>query len=182
MGKDQNRKKSPEVAVIWSAEFDDAVKDFAGSKMFGRLFEDGMSMVESTATYLDGEGRQEAKGLPRSQALAYAGESMRLTTRLMQVASWLLVQKAIKEGEMTPEEAAQAKYRVSAQEICRGPLMDNTESLPAKLMNLLERSEYLYDRIDRLDRSMYREPKGRQASTLTAQINRLKQVFGEHRL
>lgn len=179
MGKDQGKTLAPEVAVIWSSDFDGAVLDFSKSQMFARLFEEGMAMVETTAVYLDGEGRAEAKGLPRRQALAYAGESMRLTTRLMQVASWLLVQKAVKEGEMMPEEAAQTKYRVSAQEICRGPAMDSADDLPDKLHELLETSEYLYDRIDRLDCSMYREPKERKPSTVTAQLHRLEQVFGE---
>ena len=46
-----------------------------------------------------------------SAALAYASESMRLTTRLMQIASWLLLQRAINEGEMTETEAASDKRR-----------------------------------------------------------------------
>jgi hypothetical protein len=93
---------------------------FAGSELFKRTFEEGMSMVEETATYLDGKGRAESKLLPSKAALTYAGESMRLTTRLMQVASWLLVQRAVSEGEMTPDEAEKEKYRLGAREICRG--------------------------------------------------------------
>ena len=73
----------------------------AGSQAFAALFRDGMSLVEETAAYLDGPGRQESKKLERNAALAYATESMRLTTRLMQLASWLLLHRAVKEGEMT---------------------------------------------------------------------------------
>ena len=62
----------------------------ANSQAFADLFRDGMALVEETATYLDGPGRAESKTLPRAGALAYATESMRLTTRLMQLASWLL--------------------------------------------------------------------------------------------
>lgn len=179
MGKENDTQMGPEVAVIWSVDFDAAVQDFAHSQMFTKLFAEGMGLVETTAVYLDGEGRMQAKGLSRRVALAYAGESMRLTTRLMQVASWLLVQKAVKEGEMSPEEAAQTKYRVSAQEVCRGPSMDSATDLPVKLQDLLEKSEYLYDRIDRLDQSMYRQPKGHQPSTVATQLGRLEQVFGD---
>src|SRR6266550_3227 len=60
----------------------------AASQAFADLFRDGMALVEQTAAYLDGPGRQEAKKLSRQAALAYATESMRLTTRLMQLASW----------------------------------------------------------------------------------------------
>ena len=68
------------------------IADFARSELFERTFQEGMDLVEETAAYLDGGGRQESKLLSRNGALAYASESMRLTTRLMQVASWLLVQ------------------------------------------------------------------------------------------
>ena len=53
----------------------------AGSQAFANLFRDGMALVEETAAYLDGPGRQESKKLERSAALAYATESMRLTTQ-----------------------------------------------------------------------------------------------------
>ena len=59
----------------------------AGSQAFATLFREGMDLVEETAGYLDGAGRVDAKSLDRSASLAYATESMRLTTRLMQLAS-----------------------------------------------------------------------------------------------
>ena len=72
----------------------------AGSQSFSTLFREGMALVEETAAYLDGPGRKESKSLERNAALAYATESMRLTTRLMQLASWLLLHRAVNEGEM----------------------------------------------------------------------------------
>jgi hypothetical protein len=84
----------------------------ASSQAFATLFRDGMSLVEETAAYLDGPGRQESKKLERSAALAYATESMRLTTRLMQIASWLLLHRAVKEGEMSLAQANKEKAKV----------------------------------------------------------------------
>ena len=84
----------------------------AGSQAFADLFRDGMALVEETAAYLDGPGRQESKKLERSGALAYATESMRLTTRLMQLASWLLLHRAVKEGEMSLAQANKEKAKV----------------------------------------------------------------------
>ena len=66
----------------------------AASPAFSGLFRDGMTLVEETAAYLDGAGRVESKRLRRQAALTYATESMRLTTRLMQLASWLLLHRA----------------------------------------------------------------------------------------
>jgi regulator of CtrA degradation len=93
------------------------ILDFARSEVFERTFREGMALVEETAAYLDGPGRAVAKRLSRLGALAYAGESMRLTTRLMQVASWLLVQRAARDGEMGWEEAASEP--LPARRICR---------------------------------------------------------------
>ena len=84
----------------------------ASSQHFTDLFRDGMALVEETASYLDGPGRQESKKLDRSAALAYATESMRLTTRLMQLASWLLLHRAVKEGEMSLAQANKEKAKV----------------------------------------------------------------------
>src|SRR3981189_2697878 len=84
----------------------------ASSQVFADLFREGMSLVEETAAYLDGPGRQDSKKLIRTAALAYATESMRLTTRLMQLASGLLLHRAVKEGEMSLAQANKEKAKV----------------------------------------------------------------------
>ena len=103
-------------AAPWRAE---VIQDFARSELFQRTFQEGMDLVEETAGYLDGAGRQDSKLLSRNAALAYAAESMRLTTRLMQVASWLLVQRAVREGDMPPDAACEDRYRLAGEEVCR---------------------------------------------------------------
>ena len=82
------------------------------SDRFKPLYSDGMRLVEEAAAYLDGEGRAEAKKLSRIAATLYAAESMRLTTRLMQIASWLLLQRAANNGEMTRAQVAEEKSKV----------------------------------------------------------------------
>lgn len=127
------------------------LQTFAGSGLFKRIFDECMTLVEETAHYLDGPGREEQRRLPKKIALLYAGESMRVTTRLMQAASWLLVQRAVHEGEMTAEEAASERYRLGSKEICFGMGREGAEQLPERLLRLLERSDTLYRRIARLD-------------------------------
>ena len=95
-------------------------QSFSGSALFERTFDEGMALVEETARYLDGKGREESRGLPRKTAMLYAGESMRVTTRLMQAASWLLVQRAVHEGEMEADAAGSDRYRLGSKEICLG--------------------------------------------------------------
>src|SRR5262245_53292405 len=74
----------------------------ANKESFMALFREGMALVEETANYLDGEGRRESKALVPFVSLAYATESMRLTTRLTQLATWLLARRAELNGEDLP--------------------------------------------------------------------------------
>ncbi len=130
------------------------LSEFMASGLFQRTYSEGMRLVEETSAYLDGPGREAARLLPREASLAYAGESMRLTTRLMQVASWLLVRKAVHEGEMTAEEANSEKYALATKQIARQPRFEGVDGLPAELKGLIERSERLYARVERLDNQL----------------------------
>jgi regulator of CtrA degradation len=167
---------SPIVAGDWRAE---VVRDFAQSELFDHTFREGMSLVEETAGYLDGPGRQESKRLDRSSALEYASESMRLTTRLMQVASWLLVQRAVREGEMEPHLACDPRYRLGAEAVATAAGVG--AHLPIGLTDLLGRSERLYDRVLHLDRRMYLEVDGQtdtRPNPVASQFERLQAAFG----
>src|SRR3954454_2692702 len=129
----------------------------AGSQAFAGLFRDGMALVEETAAYLDGPGRQESKRLERSGALAYATESMRLTTRLMQLASWLLLHRAVKEGEMSLAQASKEKSKVKLASTELGD-EHNIKLLPERLRDLIARSKSLQAAVRRLDATMHASP------------------------
>lgn len=157
--------------------------EFTKSELFAKTFREGMDMVEEVAAYLDGPGRHDSKRLARDAALTYASQSMRLTTRLMQVASWLLVQRALKEGEMTTVEARQDKYRLVAEsktgdDLSFSSLAKDAPHLPAILLDMLARSESLCERIARLDRSLYGSIAAQTGNTVADQINRLEAAFG----
>ena len=155
------------------------VRDFARSELFDRTFQEGMELVEETAGYLDGPGRQESKQLNRAGALGYASESMRLTTRLMQVASWLLVQRAVREGDMEPALACDARYRLTAETAARRDTAASAIVLPVGLLDLLDRSERLYERVMHLDRRMYLDAAEEQAPhPVLSQFEKLQAAFG----
>src|SRR5437899_11365315 len=129
----------------------------AASQAFADLFRDGMALVEETAAYLDGPGREESKKLDRGSALAYATESMRLTTRLMQLASWLLLHRAVKEGEMSLAQANKEKTKVKLSISDRADA-DTVRMLPEMLCELIDRSLKLQDRVRRLDATIHNPP------------------------
>ena len=148
------------------------------SAAFGLLFREGMDLVEETAAYLDGAGRLEAKALDRSVSLTYATESMRLTTRLMQLASWLLLHRAVKEGEMTLSQASREKTKVKLSAADPSP-DDMLLKLPQQLQDLIARSMTLQAKVRRIDVTIH-APVSDQApigNPLVPQMNRLKAAF-----
>jgi regulator of CtrA degradation len=152
----------------------------ASSEAFAILFREGMALVEETAGYLDGPGRQQSKDLGRAAALAYATESMRLTTRLMQLASWLLLHRAVKEGEMSLAQASQEKAKVKLAPVDTTD-QHNVELLPQQLRDLIARSQQLQSKVRRLDTTIHTHADVAQPAEPNAvnrQLGLLRAAFG----
>lgn len=127
---------------------------FQASEQFDAVFKEGMGLVERTASYLDGEGRAAAKGLAPQISMLYATESMRLTTRLLEIASWLLIRRAFKEGEITAEQARIKRQRLKLKTLGRPAHIRAFHEMPEGLRELIEHSCAMQDRIIQLDRAM----------------------------
>jgi regulator of CtrA degradation len=108
---------------------------------------------------------------------------MRLTTRLMQLASWLLLQRAVSQGELTDEAAAAEKHRINLGEIGAGAPLNGSDQLPAALQLLVQRSLQLHFRILRLDRLIVdgRTPAVETANPVASQVDQLERVFAKAR-
>ena len=156
------------------------VDRLAASGAFKDLFREGMTLVEEAASYLDGPGRNESRALPRPSALAYATESMRLTTRLMQIASWLLLQRAVNEGELTRTQALTERHRVKLSRQDLGCSPEMFELLPPTFRGLSRRSLRLQERVIHLDQSFAiarsPEPMGWRCE-VASQHERLRAAF-----
>jgi regulator of CtrA degradation len=155
----------------------------ASSQVFATLFRDGMALVEETASYLDGAGRTESKKLERNAAMVYATESMRLTTRLMQLASWLLLHRAVKEGEMTLAQAHKEKSKVRLA-ACDPGDAKSIALLPARLQELIGRSTKLQTEVRRLDATMHAPPpiKVTIGNPVERQLGLLRAAFERDRV
>jgi regulator of CtrA degradation len=148
---------------------------------FDALYREGMALIEAVAAYLDEQGRIESRVLPREAGFLYATESMRLTTRLMQLASWLLLQRAVNEGEITRENARSEKEKVkfSATPSERGG--PGYGDLPPTLRDFIDKGDRLFDRVmqlDALERGKLPELNGTAANGIADQLARLKAAFG----
>ena len=106
---------------------------------------------------------------------------MRLTTRLMQIASWLLLQRAVNQGEITRAQAASDKHKVrlSQQELASNP--DVFAHLPQKLRDLAIHSLRLQARVIHLDQLIYGRCGAtlatRRSSPVEAQLQQLRNAF-----
>jgi regulator of CtrA degradation len=149
----------------------------AGSEMFRGMFREGMALVEETATYLDGDGRVESRGLTRAGSLAYATESMRLTTRLMQLASWLLLQRAVNDGDMTAAQANGEKSKIKLGGLASTTDGPGWDDLPERLRQLIQRSIRLQDRVRRLDRLMDPGLPAESENPVARQLGAIAEAF-----
>ncbi|MFV0369159.1 MAG: DUF1465 family protein [Hyphomicrobiaceae bacterium] len=156
---------------------------FQESSQFDQVFKEGMQLVETTAAYLDGPGRREAKLLKSPANVLYATESMRLTTRLLDLATWLLVRRGLRDGEITIEEARRKRQRLKLKSLGRPSHISGFASLPEGLRSLIEQSFKLHDRVVQLDRAMHETAGGDNVVPLIAnpvadQMAMLTQAFG----
>ena len=153
------------------------------SQSFKPLYNEGMSLVERAAEYLDGQGRVEAKKMSRLAATLYAAESMRLTTRLMQLASWLLLQRAANSGEMTRDQVASEKCKVRLDTASANDDSAGWNELPADFRDLVTHSLGLQTRVRRLDEEIYgaidstAQGEPRKTNPVSDQITLLKTAF-----
>lgn len=174
-GRSKSGDRAGNVTVSFGARF-------ARSDQFKTIFREGMALVEEAATYLDGEGRKEARKLRPPHSLAYATESMRLTTRLMQLASWLLIRRAVSEGELSAEQAKEEQRKIKLPAIGGEQPSREFGSLPVRLRELIEQSIKLQERVVRLDQMLGNEAlaQGGEADhPLKSQISRLRAAFGK---
>jgi regulator of CtrA degradation len=141
-----------------------------GRDQFLSLFREGMTLVEETANYLDGDGRREAKALKPFVSLAYATESMRLTTRLTQLATWLLARRAELNGEEVPPGTADNTTLLLP--IVRAGSSKGYDELPERLKALILESYRLHEKI-------YRIVAAQQAQPVTLSINRANPVANQ---
>ena len=147
---------------------------------FMALFREGMALVEETANYLDGPGRREAKTLTPFVALAYATESMRLTTRLTQMATWLLARRAVFNGEELPHSGG-LNDPLLLPPITRTGGSKGYDELPEALKSLIEASYSLHIKIHGFDSADRGSAKAAttpaRPNPVAAQVARLAAAF-----
>ena len=120
--------------------------------VFTRTYDETFEMIVEARNYMRHMlPRERRNGDNGDVGLRFSCEALRVTSRLTQVMAWLMMQRAVLDGEMTQEEALCERNRLSGQDVCLGG-EDHPPLMPPGLCSLLQRSQKLYERVSRLER------------------------------
>ena len=115
-------------------------------------YHEALDLLSEAHTYISyRQALDESKMDPR-QRLLMSYETMRLTARLTQIMAWLMMQRAVQQGDMQREDAGfDPAIEVSAEVLALDEREVEESDLPRGLRYLLEKSHTLYSRIQRLE-------------------------------
>jgi len=115
--------------------------------------EKAYALLHATHDYVKWQAPLDVKRMPPSQTFKVSCEAMRVTVRMTQIIAWMMVQKAILEEEVTPEEALSDGLRVLRGLHCLESDSEEDPEIPTRLRELLKQSRALYLQVLRLDKS-----------------------------
>src|SRR3546814_4238322 len=123
-----------------------------------------MVLADEARSYFDRGGLEDREAMSPADRVAFSCESLKVTTRLMHVVSWLLLRRAADAGELRPEELQQTARRLGdASDTASAALA----AMPERARLSIEASWDLYQRITRLDDARSRNaPVRNQARSL----------------
>ena len=125
-----------------------------------KTLDETMALQVTAPDYMRYAAPSDQPDLLPAERLQISCEAMRVTARLSHVMAWLLAQKAVQAGEISPT-AAVAAYSLSDDDMCllEGGA-ESSAALPEGLRDLLAKSRALYVRVTRLDALVQRAAAG----------------------
>lgn len=121
---------------------------------FRRTYDEALDLMLEARNYMTYVERRERERAGAVTGLRMSCEAMRVTSRLTQVMAWLMMQRAVHEGELEADQALTEPNRLSGGEVCLDDSFSADLTLPNGLRSLLDRSFRLYQRVARLEEQM----------------------------
>lgn len=138
------------------------------------LYVEAMVMADEARAYFDMRGGGDPEMDDPLRRVAFACESLKVTTRLMHIIAWLLSQRAWQRGELGDAEMLDEKYRLG-HAASTDPALAATFPFAARA--LIEASQDLYERVARLQDRMARPRAQIEPSPARALMERLNTAF-----
>ena len=142
-------------------------------KLIAALYTEAMLLADEARSYFDRLGREDREALDPLLRVSFSCESLKVTTRLMHVIAWLLTQRAVEAGEISPVQARSPGRRLGD---AAGSDPAQVARLPKSAGELVEASQELYARVRRLDDGAF-EGAEPQASPARSLLSRLERSF-----
>lgn len=120
-------------------------------RLVDSLYVEAMVLADEARAYFDVVGRAERDSLEALSRVTFSCESLKVTTRLMHIIAWLLTQRAVAAGELTPGDALSPARRLG-----EAPETDATtlDAMPPQARAIIATSIELHRRVARLDDSL----------------------------
>jgi regulator of CtrA degradation len=138
-------------------------------KLIDSLYVEAMLLADEARAYFDQHGRDDRLSLDPIVRVGFSCESLKVTTRLMHVIAWLLTQRAVEVGEISPVQARKPSRRLG--EAAESDL-DLVKRLPESAVRLIQSSRDLYARVQRLDDGGHVDPQPSPARSLMSRLER----------
>lgn len=129
---------------------------FLDSRFLNKSYQEAMLLTQDVAQFLEADNAQMRQHtVSEGDEIFYASESMRVSTCLMQVMSWFLVQKGVASGEISREEAQQPNMRLGGRKVCLLQVDPSKGNLPERFVFFMNKSQDLYRQVARMDQMVY---------------------------
>lgn len=124
-------------------------------KLVDSLYVEAMLLADEARAYFDVLGRAERDSLEALSRVTFSCESLKVTTRLMHIIAWLLTQRAVEAGELTPVDALSPSRRLGEAPETEAATL---ETMPSQARAIISTSIELHRRVARLDASLGEPP------------------------
>jgi regulator of CtrA degradation len=138
-------------------------------RLVDSLYVEAMVLADEARAYFDSSGRDDRLALDPRLRIGFACESLKVTTRLMQVVAWLMTQRAVAAGELSRAHAGRAERRLGEAPASDDELLPR---LPDAALLLIRSSQDLYERVRRLDEGGSPEARQSPARSLLSRLQR----------
>jgi regulator of CtrA degradation len=124
------------------------------------------NVLHATHDYIKWQAPLDIARLPYEEIFEISCEAMRITVRMTQVIAWLMLQKAVLEGELSRQDLLSEKYHVLQGNLCLERTSEAHSTLPLRLCELLKESREFYLRILRLDEGTRKQSSSPHKGTI----------------
>ena len=89
-------------------------------RLIHSFYTEAMLLADEARSYFDESGHKDRDRLDPFTRVAFACESLKVTTRVMHIVAWLLTQRAIESGEIHYAEGRRPERRLGNAEASNG--------------------------------------------------------------